>query len=76
MNNLVSLKRIVKQYSPTLGGRIVILNMDKRILEDSFYILENEIINNNEIRGAPNLEEEIGYYIKGGINILQVAVYG
>ncbi len=74
MNNLVSLKRIVKQYSPTLGGRIVILNMDKRILVDSFHILENEIINNNEIRGALNLEEKIGYYIKEGTNILQVAV--
>lgn len=74
MDDLVNLKRIVKQYSPTSEGRIIILDKDARILADSFHTLENEIIHNNEIKGAFNLEEKIGYYTKEDRNILQVAV--
>jgi len=74
VDNIVSLKRIVKQYSPTLAGRIIILNRDKIVLADSFHTLEDQAISNDEIRSALNLEEKIGYYTKNGVNILQVAV--
>ena len=74
MDNLVTLKRIVRQYSSTSGERVVILDKDARILADSFHTLENKTVYNNEIREALNLEEGIGYYNKEDNNILQVAV--
>lgn len=74
MDNLVNLKRIAKRYSPTPGERIVILDKDARVLADSFHTLENETVHNDEIRGAFNLEEKIGYYKEEDKNILQIAV--
>jgi two-component system OmpR family sensor kinase len=74
MDNLVNLKRIVKQYSSASGERAIILDKDARVLADSFHTLENETIHNNEIKGALGLEEKIGYYNEEDKNILQVAV--
>ncbi|HZK57915.1 MAG TPA: HAMP domain-containing sensor histidine kinase [Clostridia bacterium] len=74
MDNLVNLKRIAKRYSSTPGERVVILDKNARILADSFHTLEDEIVHNDEVRGALDLEEKIGYYNKEDKNILQVAV--
>lgn len=74
MDNLVNLKRIVKQYSSTSGERAIILDKDARVLADSFHTLENETVYNNEIKGALGLEEKIGYYNEEDKNVLQVAV--
>ncbi|NMA04138.1 MAG: cell wall metabolism sensor histidine kinase WalK, partial [Clostridiales bacterium] len=74
IDNLVNLKRIAKRYSSTPGERVVILDKNARVLADSFHTLENETIHNDEVTGALDLEEKIGYYNKEGKNILQVAV--
>lgn len=74
MDNIVNLKRIIKQYASTSEERVIILDKDARVLVDSFNTLENKTINNNETKGALNLEEKIGYYDEEEKNILQVAV--
>ena len=74
MDNLVNLKRIVKQYSSTSGERAIILDKDACVLADSLHTLENETVYNNEIKGALGLEERVGYYNEEDKNVLQVAV--
>lgn len=72
-NDLVELKRIVKRYVPPLEGRILIIDGEKKVLADSFNLLEEANINNQEVRGALIGQEKLGYY-ENKENILQVAV--
>ncbi len=71
--DLVALKRIVKQYLPTDGGRLLILDAQQEVLVDSFNLLEGTIVENDELRAALKNKEKIGYY-KTQQRIMQVAV--
>lgn len=73
LEDVVTLKRIVKQYVLPIEGRLLILDSQKRALVDSFNHLENQVVNNIEIRDALEGQEKIGYYYTGKY-ILQVAV--
>ncbi|WP_026478227.1 sensor histidine kinase [Alkaliphilus transvaalensis] len=67
------LKRIIRQYVPSLDGRMLILNPDTRVLADSHNLLEGNNINNIEITNALEGREKLGYY-QINETILQVAV--
>ncbi len=71
--DLVTLKRIVKQYLPADGGRLLILDTQQQVLVDSFNLLDGSIANNDEIRVALDNREGLGYY-ETDQRILQVAV--
>ncbi|SCY87044.1 sensor histidine kinase [Alkaliphilus peptidifermentans] len=61
-NDLVALKRIVKQYVPPFGGRLLIIDHNKNVMVDSFNLLEGRNINNEEIRSALQNKEKYNYY--------------
>ncbi|ABR46934.1 integral membrane sensor signal transduction histidine kinase [Alkaliphilus metalliredigens QYMF] len=72
-DDAIELKGAIRQYSPSIEGRILVLDNQKRVLVDSFSIFENEHIDNAEIRAALKGEEQINYY-EIDKRILQVAV--
>lgn len=71
--DLVTLKRIVKQYGPTTDGRLLILDKKKEVLVDSFNLMSGEVVDNEEVAGALINQEKIGYYQMDN-RIMQVAV--
>ena len=71
--DVVALKRIVKQYVSPTGGRLLILDSRMNVIVDSFNQLDGDIIDNEEVRGALSNQEKIGYY-QTYQRIMQVAV--
>ena len=71
--DIVGLKRIVKQYVPTSSGRLLILDSQQSVIVDSFNQMEGELLNSAEVKVALSNQEKIGYY-RTYQRILQVAV--
>ncbi len=69
----LQLRRSLYQYTSMLGGRILILDSNRRVMVDSFHLLDGNTINNKEIRQAFQGQEKYGYY-RTDKDILQAAV--
>lgn len=67
------LKRRIKEYQPAMGGRVLILNRDMVVLADSYNLLEDQVVSNQEVRGALGGEEKLGLY-QDYNHVMQVAV--
>ncbi|AKL93757.1 alkaline phosphatase synthesis sensor protein PhoR [Clostridium aceticum] len=75
----LALKNSIQQYSGMVGGRILVLNHQGVVIVDSFNLLEDSVIDNEEIRQALNMQEKFGYYqtdkyvLQAAVPILQVS---
>ncbi|AOY75631.1 sensor histidine kinase [Clostridium formicaceticum] len=75
----LALKDSIQQYTGMVGGRILVLNHQGAVLVDSFHLLEDTVIDNEEIRQALNMQEKFSYYqtdkyvLQAAVPILQVS---
>ncbi|OEF96607.1 sensor histidine kinase [Desulfuribacillus alkaliarsenatis] len=72
--DVLNIRQLATQYSNSVDARFLILNHNREVIVDSAFLLEGNIINNNEIRSALERREGIGYYSQVDKQILQIAV--
>lgn len=73
INEPMMLKERVEEYIGTEDGRVLVLDRDGIVIVDSFNLIENSVIDNEETKLAFNMQEGIGYYYLENYT-MQVAV--